>query len=307
MLETSQLRMLAALADHRSFTKAAESLSLTQSAVSHQMKRIERLVGGRVLLSGRGVHFTPTGERLVDIARRVISLLGEARAASGGADDAEPAEIRIGCPASLATYVLPEALREFRECLPNVTPVLKIADTSAVLEGLRTGGVDVGLMLRPSAGDGKAGREIASVPLAEDRLAAVVHPEHPWAAAGRVDRRSLSAQSFILYDTASLTGRMVRAHLRSRGVPPERCLEVGNMEAIKQLVRLGLGVTFLAGWVCAAEAEAGSLVRLPVDRPRLVRRWVAARHRVRKVSFAEQLLVGLCADAARLRMGDGGD
>lgn len=308
LLDIHHLRVLAALAEHRSFTRAAEALMLTQSAVSHQVRRIERLVGGRVVRPGRGVHFTPTGERLLTIAGQVLRLLGQARGAESGADGddaADPSVLRIGCPTSIAAMVLPEALREFRECLPVTMPVLKVGDTPAVREGLRAGRLDVGIMLEPGGKPDAADRAIVTVPMAEDRLSMIVHPRHPWAEAGRVDRRGLDRERFILYDTASLTGRMTLRWLSRFGVEPESCLEVGSMEAIKQLVRLGLGVTLLAEWACAAELAGGSLASLPVDRPRLSRKWVVGRDRHRQGGFADELLTGLVCAAAGLRMGQG--
>src|SRR4249919_1283822 len=119
MEDVHQLRVFAAVAENLSFTRAAEVLYLTQSAVSHQIARLERTLGVTLLdRQGRSVSLTPSGKVLVQHARRVFAALDDAATATKQASQSDAGRLRIGASSTACQHIIPEALREFRESFP---------------------------------------------------------------------------------------------------------------------------------------------------------------------------------------------
>jgi DNA-binding transcriptional LysR family regulator len=131
-------------------------------------------------------------------------------------------------------------------------------------------------------------------PLFSDELVFVVSALHPWAKAGKVNRDEIPRQHYILYGKASYTFQMVEAYFRKDQIVLHSLLDLGNMEAIKELVKLGLGVSILAPWTARKELEEGSLVALPLGRRKLRRRWGVLHWRGRRLNLAEETFIGLC-------------
>src|SRR5204863_1214962 len=112
--------------------------------------------------------------------------------------------------------------------------------------------------------------------------------------AGRVQRDTFEEQTMILYNHTSYTFRLVKDYFRDEGLPMSNVLELGSMEAIKELVKIGLGVGVLAPWVASAELATGALVSLPLGKRKLRRRWGVVCLKGRRLSLGEETFVGLC-------------
>ncbi len=297
MKDVQGLRAFLAVADNLSFTRAAESLYLTQSAVSHQIARLEREVGAPLLVrQGRATSLTPVGRALAMHARRVFAALDDALAAARQAARPGLGRLRVGATAAACQHLIPEALREFRECFPDYSLSILPADSPAVLERLLEGTLDLGVVVRTDRAD--RGGRLAYVDLFTDELGVLVSPLHPWAKAGRVNRRSLGEQRLILFSRQSATFRIVERYLAKAGVPLRDFTELGSMEAVKELVKMGLGVGVAAPWVARPEIAERSLVWLALPGGRLTRTWSVASAAARELTVAEQTFVGLCQDAA---------
>jgi DNA-binding transcriptional LysR family regulator len=120
---------------------------------------------------------------------------------------------------------------------------------------------------------------------------------HPWAQAGHVERNEIPRQNYILYSKRSLTFRLIEDYFRREQMVLNAVAEVGSMEATKELVKLGLGVSILAPWIAKKELEEGSLVALPLGRKKLQRRWGILHWRGKRLNLAEETFIGLCRSA----------
>jgi DNA-binding transcriptional LysR family regulator len=295
MEDVQGLRVFEAVAENLSFTRAAEALYLTQSAVSHQIARLEREVGAPLLVrQGRTVSLTPVGRELAVHARRVLAALADATAAVRQAARPGVGRLRVGATATACQHLIPEALREFRECFPDYSLSILPAESPAVLDRLTDGTLDLGVVVRADRG----GPRLAYHDLFTDDLGVLVSPLHPWAKAGRVDRRQMPEQRLILFSRQSTTFRIVDRYMAKAGVPLRDFIELGSMEAIKELVKMGLGVAIAAPWVARPEIADRSLVWLPLPGGRLTRTWSVAAPAARGLTVAEQTFVGLCQDVA---------
>lgn len=289
-LDSRQLAAFAAVARRLSFTQAAKDLFLTQSAVSHALKALEDDVGARLIeRSGRQPQLTPAGEKLL---RRTEAIMREMTAARAELDESSEwgqARLRVGASTTACQYILPTVLREFRESFPTCEIVVHPGDHGRQVELLNSGQVDLALLLAPGAG-----RDTEFVPLFEDELCFLVHPRHPWVSAGEVDRENLGRETFVLYNRTSHTFQLVSEYFQRERVPLAHVIELGSMEAIKELVKIGLGVAVLAPWIAQAELASGALVALPLGKRKLTRTWGVAYASDRTLSLAEQTFIGLC-------------
>ncbi len=295
MFDVHQMRVFLAVAEKLSFTRAAEGLFLTQSAVSHQIGRLERATGCPLLLrEGRSVSLTPAGHEMAHQARRILSALEEATLAVRHAARPGQGRLRIGASATACQYVIPEALREFRECFPDYTLAILPGDSPVMVEHLLNETVDLTLMIKP-----ERQKKLEYHDLFEDEMQFLVSPLHPWAIAGKVDRRELADQHLVLYGRNSASYRIVERYFLKLGVPLRDPIELGDIGAIKELVKLGLGISILAEWVARPEVAEKSLVLLPAPGGRLRRSWCIGTLVGRQLSVAEQTFIGLCQSVAQ--------
>jgi DNA-binding transcriptional LysR family regulator len=294
MLDVHQLRVFSAVAENLSFTRAAERLFLTQSAVSHQIARLEREIGCPLLeRQGRTVSLTLAGRELAARVRRVFATIEEAEVATRHAARPDTGRLVVGASSTACQYIIPEALREFRECFPGYSLAILPGDSPQTAERLIAGEVDLGLMVRLDRQ-----KKLAYHDLFADELQFLVSPLHPWAKTGKVDRRQLADQHIVLYSRNSATFRLMERYFLKMRAPLRDWIELGDMGAIKELVKLGLGVGVTADWTARPEIAEKSLVLLPFPGGRLQRTWCIASSAGKKLSLAEQTFVGLCQAVA---------
>lgn len=290
-LDSRQLHAFAALARRGSFTLAAKDLFLTQSAVSHAIKALEDDVGARLLdRIGRRVLLTQAGEQFLRHTEKILREMEAARAGLETLTKWGHGRLRVGASTTACQHILPTVLREFRQSYPKCVIRIEPGDNAHQLELLRAGQVDLAIMLAPPAG----ATEFTFVPLFEDELRFIVAPLHPWARAGRVPREQIEGETLVLYNKTSQTFRLVGEYFREEKIALSNFIELGSMEAIKELVKIGIGAGVFAPWIARPELESGSLVSLPLGPRKLRRSWGVAHLKGRRLALAEETFVGLC-------------
>ncbi len=294
MTDAHKIRIFAAVAQSLSFTKAAQSLHLTQSAVSHAVASLERELDGPLLRrEGKRVSLTDAGRVLVDHARKIFAAFDEAEAAVKRAARPDRGFLRIGASPAACQYLVPESLREFRESYPEFELSIAVADSPELSRQLHEGLIDLGLMIRTDRD-----RQLTFHDLFTDELGLLVSPAHPLAREKKVERNRLVDEHFVLYTRTSFTFHLIERHLLKLQIPLRSFTELGSMEAIKELVKLGLGVTVAAPWIASTEIAQRSLVWLRLPGPPLKRNWSIAVRAGRRLSIAEQTFLGLCRTTA---------
>ena len=183
-------------------------------------------------------------------------------------------------------------LREFKESFPEHTITLEAGDTPELVVALLHQRIDLALSLASSE------PQLEFHPLFTDELHFIVAALHPWAKAGRVERLDIPRQNYILYNKRSITFRLIEDYFRREQMVLNTVIEVGSMEATKELVKLGIGASILAPWIAKKEIEEGSLVALPLGRKKLQRRWGILHWRGKRLTLAEETFIGLCESAS---------
>jgi LysR family transcriptional regulator, low CO2-responsive transcriptional regulator len=293
-IDSRQIRAFASLARTGSFTLAAKELHLTQSAISHSMKALEREVGCRVLDKlGKKVVLTEAGEALLVHVERILGEMALARAELDQLGKWGQSRLRLGASSTACRHILPTVLREFRESFPQCVISIEPGDTPDMIVALRDRRIDLAVNLEP-----RRDEPLSFRPLFTDELSFVLSPLHPWAREGRVDRSQIAKQHYILYGKRSYTASMIDEYFREEDIVLYSSIDLGSMEAIKELVKLGLGISILATWTCRKEIEERSLVSLPLGKRKLRRRWGVLHWRGRRLSLAEETFIGLCEQVA---------
>ena len=291
-LDSRQLHAFAALARRGSFTIAAKDLFLTQSAVSHAIKALEDDLGCRLVdRVGRRVLLTQAGEQFLRHTEKILREMEAARAGLESLTKWGHGRLRVGASTTACQHILPTVLREFRQSYPKCVIRIEPGDHGMQLELLRGGQIDLALVIDPPTG---THGEFTFVPLFKDELRFLVAPLHAWAKAGRAAPETIEAETLVLYNKSSHTFRLVTDYFREEKISLNNVIELGSMEAIKELVKIGLGAGVLAPWIAREELENGSLVSLPLGPRKLRRSWGVAHLKGRRLALAEETFVGLC-------------
>ncbi len=293
-LDSRQVRAFCVLARTGSFTQAARELHLTQSGISHSMKALENDIGCRLLdRMGKKVVLTQAGEQLLPHATRILQEMETARESLGHLGKWGRGRLRLGASTTACQHIIPTVLREFKESFPEHTINIEPGDTPELVASLLRHRIDLALSLEPTNEP-----QLEFHPLFTDDLHFIVAPLHPWAKAGCVERSEIPRQNYILYRKHSLTFRLIEEYFRHEEMVLNTVIELGSMEATKELVKLGIGISILAPWIASKEIEDGSLIALPLGQRKLRRRWGILHWRGKRLNLAEETFIGLCDSAA---------
>ncbi|MGC3992371.1 MAG: LysR family transcriptional regulator [Chthoniobacteraceae bacterium] len=289
-IDSRQLRAFASLAKTGSFTRTARELHLSQSAISHAMKALEEELRCRLLdRTGKKVTLTQAGEQLLVRVRRILQEMQEARSDLQQLGRWGHGRLRFSASQTACQFILPGVLREFRESFPNCTIQIEPGDTPTAIELLRNRRVDLALTMET-----KGEEQFEFHPLFSDELSFILSPMHPWAQRGGVVREEIVRQNYIFYTKTSVMFHLIEDYFDEDGLLLPTFIELGSIEAIKELVKLGIGITILAPWVARRELAEGSLVTLPLGRRKLKRTIGILQWRGRRLTLAEETFIGLC-------------
>ena len=296
-----RLQVFHAAARHLSFTKAAEALSMTQPAVTFQIRQLEESFGTRLFdrVHGR-ITLTAAGAVALDYADRILALSTDLDARLKEMSGQVAGPLLVGASTTIAEFLLPQILGEFKSRFPAVVPRLFVANSLAVQDRLVERSLDLGFI----EGDSHLPSLVSDV-CCQDELQVVCAPSHPLAQQGPLSARSLTAHPYITREPGSGTREVIDHYLAKAGVPPDALqvvMEVSSPEALKRLVATGMGFTIMSRAAVTKETRLGILVELPLAPPLLRHLSVVypkerlhSRLVSRFVQFARERLAGMQA------------
>ena len=291
-IDSQYLRVFCALARHLNMSRAAQELELTPSGISHCLKALEADLGCRLFeRNSRKISLTPAGSEFRAEADTILERMSSARSKLRSWIDVRRGGLRLAACSTACQYILPLALREFRESFPAFTIQIRPCSVQQALGAICDEEVDLALFVEPPSHPG-----IKFIPIAEDELHFLVHPIHPWTK--RRSERDVAKEKLILPERHSETRTLIEAYFQHEGVRIKPFIEIGNEEAIKQFVRLDLGIGLLPRWIAATEIEQRSLACVPLGRRRLRRNWGILHCELRELAFPESVFVNLCRNVA---------
>lgn len=271
-LETRSLELVLAIADHGTMTQAARHIHLTQSALSHHLLQLEaRMQVPLFHRLGRRMLPTPAGQRIVELARRVLPELQAAEEQMAAEAAGRTAVLRLSTECYTTYSWLPRVVAPFRRRHPGVEVRIVAEATAAPLDALRDRQIDLAIVHSDATG-----ADIRTVPLFTDELVLVTAADHPLAGRRVVAAEALQREHLIHYAVRPGETSVAREFLAAAGVMPRRRSSVPLTEAIIEMVKAGLGVTILSRWAVRSHATAGTVATIRLGRDGLYRDWKAA-------------------------------
>ena len=241
-----------------SFTRAAQELDYTQSAVSQMVQTLEEELCATLFhRSKSGITLTPDGQEYLPFIRAVCNACDELRRKRREMEGLEGSVIRIGTFTSVSRNWLPFLIKQFKELYPSVQFELLQGEYTNISQWIKEGSVDFGFV-NPTAVSG-----LKTIPLYQDEMLAVLCPGHPLAVQKRLTLQSLADEPFILLDEGEHS--VVLDAFASEGLTPNLQYKVYDDYSIVSMVEQGLGVSVLYRPVLQNIAQ--NLVTLPLDSP----------------------------------------
>ena len=270
-----------AVAEERSFSRAASRLHRTQPAVSQAIAKLETELG-EVLFerSSRDGTLTAAGEVLREYARKMLNLRTEASGAIAELRALHTGRLSIAANEYTCLYLLP-LLSEFRKVSPRIKVAVQRSLASRISDDVLVHTVELGLLsFRPDD------PQLASTIVYRDELAFVVNPAHPFARAGKVAIRDLRSSNFVAHNITSPLRQKVIQAFKQHKTPLNMGVELPSLEAIKRFVEMGGGVALVPGLSVRTELASGSLVRVEVPELPMERRLRVVHRRHASLSHA---------------------
>lgn len=295
-MELTQLRAFRAVAQHKSYTRAAKELYLTQSAVSQQMAALEEELGCDLFEQvGKKTQLTAAGEHFLNYADRILTLAHEARESLDDFKKGAKGRVTIAAISSTTLYLLPDLLAKFRVRHPDVDIVLRTAGGDEVKDMVTRGAVDVGII-----GSHVSTKEFVSAYLFHDRISPFVSRKHRLARKRRIRFAELANDPMILLGPWKSWQDYVLTIFRQADIKPQIHLQLESIDAVKRMVERNLGFTILPHIACRSEVKAKSLVPLQfTDVPSLDREILLIHRKDKQVSQILQRFIDFVVEEAR--------
>ena len=267
-MELWQLRTLVATAETLNFTKASETLNLTQSAVSHQIKALEEELGTPLFIrASRGVKLTDAGRLAYEHAKRIVADAEDMVLAVAHREKALVGTVRVAAATQALVHLFAPLFEEFMDSHPSVELVFRTTtSTDQTVNGILDGSIDVGFASLAVYSPG-----LALSPIFEDELALVVGKKHRLARKSSAKVDDIRDERWILFERGASIRRATDAFFKEAGMVPEKALESNDTYFIKLMIERGLGIALMPGWAVKEEVERGELSRLRIRDHKLMR------------------------------------
>jgi len=261
-----RLQVFHAVAEHLSFTKAAEALFMTQPAVTFQIRQLEDHFNTRLFdRTHNRISLTAAGEQVLYFADRIFEIYAEMEHSIRDLTGEISGALTIGASTTIAEYMLPTLLGDFKEKYPEVTIHLKVANSDGIVSLVESNAIDLGVVE-----SSVANKNLVVEVCKRDHLMGIVPPGHPLAKETSVKFARLLEYPFICREEGSGTRGVIGEYLDQL---PECegalkvAMELGSPEAVKGAVEAGMGVSVVSRATIQKELRLGTLVALELDPP----------------------------------------
>ena len=261
-----RLQVFHTVAKQLSFTKAAEQLFMTQPAVTFQVKQLEEHFNTRLFERAHGkISLTPAGELALDYAERILNLTAEMEGRISELTGQVSGPLLIGASTTIAEYMLPRLLGDFKQRHPETQARLTVANTETIESKVAEHTLDLGLIEAPSHHP-----NLVTEVCCEDELVMICAPHSALARHRVVTPQELANEPYISRESGSGTRECIDDYFRANGVSADElnlAMELGSREAIKGAVSAGLGFAIVSITTVVKEVKLGELTAVPLDPP----------------------------------------
>jgi DNA-binding transcriptional LysR family regulator len=255
MTNLDQLRIFQAVAQTRSFTRAAAAVHLTQPGISKHIKQMEDYFATPLFdRSGKKVTLTTPGEILFDATQEIMATIDAAERRIDDLKGLRGGRLRLGTSFPIGVYLMPRVLAQYRKLYPSVEVALEITLSGTIGPKILANEIDLGLASYEPHDPRLVARQFMT-----DELIVIVPPDHRWAAKRRIAPTELTEEPFIVAAPGAGTRTVMEERLAALGIVLRNVLDFGNLEGVKHAVEAGLGISIQARSVVQREIASGTL------------------------------------------------
>src|SRR5215471_16505996 len=291
-MDLLQLEHFLAVAEERTFTRAAERVGRTQPAISQSIKKLEEEVGAP--LFARDVHevsLTEAGRVLAEYARRMVGLRNEAMRQVAELTALRAGRLTIAAHETAAVYLLPAALRTYVKRFPNIKIGIYRSRLEEIPRQVMDREVDVGFVKEIPAF-----HELQWVEVHSDEMICIASPRHPLARRDAVSVKDVSSERFVLHHQCSATAEKILRLFEQHSTHCRVVAELWSFENIKEFVHQDVGLAIVPAITVRQELKDGSLVRIPLSGLAMPRRTLMVYRDQGYVSETARELIGIVRD-----------
>ncbi len=301
-MDLRQLEMLRAVAEAGSFTGAGRKLHVSQSAVSRQILMLEdELQESLFTRAGRKIRITASGDVLLQLSRRVFADIQETSASIRDKQRTLSGTLQLVGGMTVCMYDFPPLLKEYRRLHPKVEVKVTTGTTARLTRRLSSGLVDLGLLTLPVNDP-----NLVSVPVMREELLLVTSPSHPLVREKHITAQHLVGQPFVLFEHGSNSRRVIDEFFVREHIAPRIVTATENVEIIKAMVRVGLGVSIIPYQAVAREVRGGYLFCARIAGQEMMREtgWVYLRAN-RVPRMVEEMMHAFTRTLPKLKLAPG--
>ncbi len=288
-MQIETFKVFCDLVETASFSRAASLNSITQSAVSQQIRALERHFHVSLIERGKkNFSVTQEGRAFLQASKEILHTFENLGSRIRELQNVVAGELKIATIYSIGLHELPPFLKKFRTLYPDVETKVDYRRSAQVYGEVLEGNADLGLVAFPAKRTGLVIEDFW-----RDKLVLICHPDHPLAERKRVRLRDLAGEKFISFEPDLPTRKVIDRLLREQGVKIEHAMEFDNIETVKRAVEIENGISLVPQTSVADETRNGSLVAIEVESFDMWRPLGVLYRRHRAISPAQQQFVAL--------------
>ncbi len=283
-MDINNLKAFIEVADKRSFSRSAETLRLTQPAVSKRIAALESELSAKLFdRVGRSVHLTEAGRVLLPSARQISAELSRIEDVICNLGNDVGGKLSIGTTEHVGTHRLPQVLKLFRENYPDVDIDLHFANSTETLKAVEEGLLEMALCSMPGQNNQRSHPKLRDIEIWSDELVIVAAKGHPLVTGDPVSLELLSKCPAILPPLRSATRKTIEDSMNHNDLRAMVSIEANDFETIRSMASIGLG------WACLPKFQVDDTLQiLPVEELQLKYSVALVRHQDRTLSRAAQ-------------------
>lgn len=256
----NQLRAFFLTAREKNLTRAAETLCITQPAVSMQIKTLEQTLGLKLIQKcGKDFHLTEVGDVLYGYTKKIFKIINEMEYTLKSYTELAQGSLRLGTTRTFARYFMPDLISRFQELFPKVKVFLKEGNSQEMIDDILSYKYNLGLIGRLPYD-----KKLKSIPYVRAEFWLIMHPRHRFAKKKEISLQELQDEPIIIREKGSGARHMVLSLFQSHSINPSVLIEAGSVEFIKEYVMQGEGISFLYKSEVEREIKMGQLTCLKI-------------------------------------------
>ncbi len=246
-VDIRQLSYFIGVAEHRSFTKAAEALHVTQPTLSKMIRALEDELAAQLFdRTVTPIELTDAGAALLPSAKQVVRGMERIKSEMDDVVHLAQGTVRLGIPPMIGMRFFPAAIERFHARYPGIQLEMIEQGGRRIEADIEHGALDIGFVIEPIAHS----ERFHAHPCIDEQLRLVMHPEHRLASRGSVELTELSAESFVLFREEFTIRHLIADACMRAGYQPQVAFESAQWDFIAEMVGIRLGVTLLPESVC---------------------------------------------------------